>query len=107
MSSFHATVVPGSDPAQLQVAGDLDLASSDQLFTTATAAAGSGSSLAMDLTGVTFIDSTGLGVLIKIKNSLTGRGGDLVLTGTSVQVERVMALTGLAEVFGVRPREQR
>jgi anti-anti-sigma factor len=107
VSTFQATVVAGSDPAQLQVSGDLDLASADQLLTTATTAAGSGTSLAMDLSGVTFIDSTGLGVLIKVKNSLVARGGDLELTATSLQVDRVMTLTGLADVFGVRPQDEK
>ena len=55
----------------------------------------------VDLTGVTFIDSSGLGVLIGGLRRLRTGGGTLAITGATGQVEQVLTVTGLLTVFPV------
>ena len=57
--------------------------------------------LVIDLSGVTFIDSTALGVLIGGVRRVHGAGGAMALVVTSRAVERVLAITGLDRVFTI------
>ena len=64
------------------------------------AAAGSGS-VVVDLQGVDFLDSTGLGVLVSgLKRFRTG-GSDLLLVVTSPRIGKVFEITGLTQVFSM------
>ncbi len=54
-----------------------------------------------DLTEVSFIDSTGLGVLVDAVQSIRAGGGDLRLVVTQPQIIKLLELTGLDEVFSV------
>lgn len=59
------------------------------------------SDLVVDLTGVTFLDSTGLGVLVgRLKRART-LGGSLRLVGPTERVRKVFAITGLDKVFEI------
>ena len=57
--------------------------------------------LVVDLSGVTFIDSTALGVLIGGVRRVRGVGGAMTLVVTSRPVQRVLSLTGLDRVFAI------
>lgn len=59
--------------------------------------------LIVDLSGVTFLDSTGLGVLVGRLKLARTRGGALRLVGTADRVLRVFAITGLDKVFEIHP----
>ena len=55
----------------------------------------------LDLTGLTFVDSAGVSVLIKAKQTAEASGGTLVLRRPTEQLERVFALVGLADWLAV------
>jgi len=57
--------------------------------------------LIVDMDGVTFIDSTGLGVLIGALKRLHAVKGELRVVATAEPVLRLMRVTGLNRVFGV------
>jgi anti-sigma B factor antagonist len=57
--------------------------------------------LVVDLSGVTFIDSTALGVLIGGLRRLRDGGGEMTLVVTTSSVERVLTITGLDKVFSI------
>jgi anti-sigma B factor antagonist len=57
--------------------------------------------LVIDLSGVTFIDSTALGVLIGGVRRVNTAGGAMTLVVTSRAVERVLSITGLDRVFTI------
>ena len=61
-----------------------------------------GPSLVLDLSGVTFMDSTGLKVLLAVHQRAQLAGGRLVLAGATRSVQRVVSITGLDETFEVR-----
>jgi anti-sigma B factor antagonist len=60
---------------------------------------GGATRLVVDLSGVTFIDSTALGVLIGGVRRLHDAGGEMALVVTTRPVERVLSITGLERVF--------
>jgi anti-sigma B factor antagonist len=58
--------------------------------------------LVVDLSGVTFIDSSGLRAVIDIHNQMRDRGGVLVLESPSEKVRRLLEVTGLTEHLELR-----
>jgi anti-sigma B factor antagonist len=57
--------------------------------------------LVLDLSGVTFMDSTGLGTLLRIANECPSRGIRLAVRSPSLQVRRIMQVTGTQELFSL------
>lgn len=60
----------------------------------------------VDLTKVTFIDSTALGVLIGSVRRLREQEGQLVLVASGFAVMRPLTLTGLDRVFTIVPTRE-
>jgi anti-sigma B factor antagonist len=58
-------------------------------------------SLCIDLTGVQFLDSTGLGVLVGTMKKI-GSEGSLVIVCNRPHILKVFEITGLAKVFDIR-----
>ena len=86
------------------VKGELDLATAPELRDRINAVDDGGAArLAVDLTGVTFMDSSSLGVLVAALKHARERGGDLALVGVSGSPARVLSLTGLDQVFRIVP----
>jgi anti-sigma B factor antagonist len=87
----------------LAVEGELDLASAPTLkWELAEALAGGPRRVILDLSGVTFIDSTALGVLVTARRGLAS-GSRLVLCGARADVLAVFELTGLDATFEIVP----
>ncbi len=57
----------------------------------------------VDLREVTFLDSTGLGVLVSGLKRARENGGDLRLVATSSHILRILAITRLDSVLSVYP----
>jgi anti-sigma B factor antagonist len=86
----------------LEVPGELDLAVApwlreqiDTLF------AGGATSLVLDLSDATFLDSTALGVLVGALTTSNERGGRIHLVVTEPQILRVLSITGLSDEFSL------
>jgi anti-anti-sigma factor len=59
--------------------------------------------VAVDLAGVEFIDSSGLGALVSALKTARTAGGDLRLAAAREQVTSVLALTNLDRILRVYP----
>ena len=57
--------------------------------------------LVVDLDGVDFLDSTGLGILVGGLKRFRSGGGDLVLASIHPRVLKVLEITGLTSVFTI------
>jgi anti-sigma B factor antagonist len=57
--------------------------------------------LVIDLEGVDFLDSTGLGVLVGGLKRLRSHDGDLSLVCTQHRILKVFEITGLTKVFSI------
>ena len=91
---FSITVrrLPGFEIVALH--GELDIVSAAGLADALVDVAGS--TLVVDLSDLTFIDSSGISALVVARNRILADGkGDLVLTRPGVIVRRVLEITGL------------
>lgn len=80
--------------------GEVDVATAAQLRDVVQQAFADGSrAVALDMTGVTFMDSTGLGVVVGRLKTLRRAGGNLTVAVTADRVRRVFEITGLDKVF--------
>jgi anti-anti-sigma factor len=101
MAAFSVTSSVRRDYVLLAVAGEFDLATRDrvgehginQLLSDAVSA------LVLDLREVSFIDSVGLGVLVRLRNVARHLGKQLVLVRVPRCVQRLLDLTGLDIYF--------
>ena len=59
----------------------------------------------VDMAGVRFMDSTGINALVDRSLRIEGTGGSLRITNPSRCVQRVVEITGLAQVF-CEPRDE-
>ena len=58
-------------------------------------------SILVDLEGVEFLDSTGLGVLVGGLKRVRSHDGDLALVCTQRRILKVLEITGLTKVFTI------
>jgi anti-sigma B factor antagonist len=59
--------------------------------------------LVVDLSGVTFIDSSGIAVLIRALQNVQNYGGKLTLSGMNDKVRPIFEITRLDQVFVIDP----
>ena len=87
----------------LKVRGEVDLATAPDLQKQAIGvlADPTVSTLTLDLSDVTFIDSTGIGTLVQLRLTAEARDKKLVLARPSDRVQRVLAITALAGTFSI------
>ena len=85
----------------LVVGGELDLYTAPRLRDQVLAAVDGGADhIAIDLVGVGFIDSTGLGILVACLKRVREREGRLVLIASETSpLRRLLSLTGLEQVL--------
>ncbi len=85
----------------VSLSGEIDVANSVQVRSALSRLVDAGATnLTVDLTDVTFIDSSGLGVFVAIfKRLRSSREGTLRLVRPSGSVRKVFEITGLDSVF--------
>lgn len=94
-------VADAPDVAILELEGEIDVYTATPFREALLQAIDEGSScLIVDATKVSFMDSTGLGVLILGERRLRPRGGKLALACTA-RLRRLLETTGLQEVFSL------
>jgi stage II sporulation protein AA (anti-sigma F factor antagonist) len=90
----------------LTLAGELDLATAELLREQVRSLLGRGSDvrhLVLDLSGLTFLDATGVGALLEAHRKLMVLGGALLLRRPRPMVVRMLTLLNLAEALQVEP----
>jgi anti-sigma B factor antagonist len=90
------------DLAIVSVSGEVDLETASQLGDHALVALRDVSPhVLLDLTGVTFMDSTGLKVLLSIQRRADLAGGSFAIAGASRSVRKILSVTGLDQTFTI------
>ncbi|MGN9778464.1 STAS domain-containing protein [Micromonospora sp. H33] len=88
------------DAAHVWLSGELDLSTAGEFNAVLDRLAAAGAHrFLVDLSGLTFCDSTGIAAFIRADNRAAAQGGWLRLTGATGRVHRVLQVTGLAEVL--------
>lgn len=97
-------VIEQPEPPQLLLSGEIDIASADDLRAAGARvieSLGSADQLDIDMSGVTFIDSSGLGALVSIRNAADEAGLTISLVIDSPTIIRLFELTGLRDSFTI------
>ncbi len=83
--------------------GELDLVSKPAVAAALGQLLGDGVDVVVDCSDLTFIDSSGIHVLIDVRNSLEAAGHRLRITNVSGSPRRVFEILGLEDLFGIEP----
>jgi anti-anti-sigma factor len=94
------TVRPVGDGV-VHARGELDIRTCDELERVAGAEADRGGQVLLDLSELTFCDSTGLAGLVRVHRRATAAGGELVLRAPVPRVRSLLELTGLDGLFRI------
>lgn len=101
MTELHVFSSRQSGTVTLHPLGEIDLDTADRLVGAALAAEpGAGTDLTVDLTGVTFIDSSGIHALVTLEHVARDGGGALFVSGAGRQARELLAFTGLGDLIG-------
>ncbi|HEU4567704.1 MAG TPA: STAS domain-containing protein [Marmoricola sp.] len=93
----------GDDGVVVRLAGELDMLSAPELGDELTALLEAGEThLVVDLTGLEFLDSSGLSALLGAHQSAQERGASLVLRSPNERIIRLVNIAGLGDVFEIR-----
>jgi anti-sigma B factor antagonist len=88
--------------AEVELVGELDIETAPQLRGTVAHLIAAGYvHLAINLHGLDFLDSTGLGVLVTTLKKLRAQGGSLSLSCSNPQILRTFRTTALDKVFDI------
>jgi anti-anti-sigma factor len=94
---FSFEAVTTGDVHVVTLRGELDVANAERVQRALEDA--DASSVVVDLSALTFIDSSGLTALVHAHNKLTGRGRGFKLVGATGSVQRVFEITGLSRLL--------
>jgi anti-sigma B factor antagonist len=97
---FDVVVTSTGRWALVSVTGELDVATAPRLRQEAVRLVSGGQvDVILDLGGVDFLDSTGLGVIIGILKRVRSHGGELVVVGLAPRVRKVFEMTRVIEIL--------
>ena len=92
---FKITTRDEADGVVLALSGELDLAGAPELDQALSAVREAGTALTLDLTDLEFIDSSGLGVLVRFNNAAVASGYVYSVIAGPPPVHRAFVLSGL------------
>lgn len=97
-------VAEGGRAIRLQLVGEVDMATVpifEEAFLSALDEAQD--RIVIDLSGVEFMDSSGLNALVRARNALDDRGVELVIAGLNDQLRYLFDVSGLMTAFMFAP----
>lgn len=101
---MHAGTDP-QDTAVVPLTGELDIAVADEVRRRGLAALEQPGirTLVLDLTDVTFVDSSAIGALVEIRNAANPAGVAVTLRNVSSSIRRTVEIMGLTDLFLLDP----
>ncbi len=99
---FHIEEKTAGALPVVTVSGEIDVATAPQLRECLhRVIADGGSTVVLDILGVTFLDSTALGVLVGALKRCRELGGDLHVVVADPRIIKIFEITGLTNVFSI------
>ena len=96
------TVQLGPAPGEVTLAGEIDFSVTPQVRQRLVGLVDSGiPGLTVHLAGLSYIDSSGLALLLELRRTLTESGRFLRIVDISPQVRKLFKLTELGSLFGL------
>lgn len=103
MERFSVRTVDDGQRSLIVAVGEIDLAVADRLWTELDPAITADRTVVLDCSGVRFLDSMGLRILIKALRKADSVGARFQLADPTPIVRRVLDLSGVAEAFDGSP----
>ena len=100
---YRMTLIELDDEAVVEVAGEIDIVAQDRLRHVIGEARSSGRRLVVDLSETTFMDSTGLRVLLEAWRGQTEAGSEMLLRAPSPAVRTLLEFTGVGAALPIEP----
>lgn len=102
ITALDLTTSRADDGAVVKLVGELDPSTAPRLCKELVDLADEGvPNVTLDLAELTFIDSTGLRVLISAQERLRDMGGDLAVHSPTSTAMRLFAITGMGDAFAI------
>lgn len=103
VNGFTVNLDVDGSSAVIALAGGIDLSNADDLLSVGVMAVKTPkvTNVSFDMSEVTFLDSTGIGALVRIRNAAEEAEVKVRIDRASDAVVGVLNLTGLAAAFGV------
>ncbi len=96
---MDVTVSTFQDARLITVAGEIDGNTAPQAQAVILEQAGPGAKVILDMTGVTYMSSAGLRMLLTAYRAFHGKSGKIVLVGLSNDLQDTMSVTGFLDFF--------
>jgi anti-sigma B factor antagonist len=97
---FAVRTVDSDGRAELALVGELDMASAPQLLHAVDALIAAGQRMTtLDLSALTFCDSSGISALIQVRAAMVQVGGELSVVGVTGLPLRALQVTGLLQML--------
>ncbi len=91
--------------ALVALAGEIDVSTVGQLYEQLAALHREGvAHVALNMSEVTFVDSTGLSFLVSLHKRMESIEGELIVFSPSAELRRLFQITGLDLYLNIRPR---
>jgi anti-anti-sigma factor len=105
VAGLSVDATAAGDRSRFRVVGELDLDSAAILRRPVEAelTAGQVRAVTLDLAELTFVDSSGLALLVELRRLASGAGIQLDIVNVRPGPTRVISIAGLAETLGVPP----
>jgi anti-sigma B factor antagonist len=100
-----AVDAPSGSAAIVRLTGELDVAGVPALGACLSERLAAHRDVILDLSGLSFLDSTGLGVLFGAHEQAAALGCSFMLRAPTGQVARVLQMTGTDQVFTIEPAD--
>ncbi len=102
VGEFAVDVIQTNDRAVVRLTGELDAATAPQVREEFDSLIERGVwTVSVDLSSLSFIDSSGLAALIAALKKLRAGGGELTLQSPNLNAMKVLAITGLDKLFPI------
>ena len=98
---IHVTAEPLEDAIIVRAAGEIDMSTIDVLRRELDTARAEAATALLDLSGVTFIDSSGLHLLLEASHGSAVTGSGFFLVRPSRAVQRLLDVSGTADLIRV------
>jgi anti-anti-sigma factor len=91
--------------ALVTLAGEVDVSTVGELYERLAALQREGvQHVALNMSEVTFVDSSGLSLLVSLHKRMESKEGGLIIFSPSAELRRLLQITGLGNYLNIRPR---
>lgn len=103
---FSAELLNGEGPDVVKLLGELDLSTAPQLEACLEELGANGADVRLDLSGLSFCDSSGISAMVTASKRVRKRGGHLSIASPQPAVRTVLEITGLFDYLSGTQSEE-